>query len=236
VAPADEPSSTDPSGPTAARASDQTRHVSAGDETYALSQARWTRIFPDAAASDHPSDGAADAEAPATGRSKFGLLLIAVGAVALLGAAAIAWVMTQQPSPIAPPHAAAVPPVTAPTAPPAPTLPSPAPTPLTPTAPPPSLPTPPQAAPSAPIPAVVPPERARRRATMTASHRVKAVDEEASPDAGPPPSQPSSAPSQSPPPKKGNAISRFFGHLFGSGHQPAKDAPSPSGGDSRPSS
>ena len=219
---AEEPGATDPS-----KASDGAHRVQVRDETYAISDDRWTRIFPDAAAKEKAAGAAASAEPPATAaRAGTPWALIAAGcAIVAVGAGAVgAWVLWGQ----GPHHVANAPAqvVSAPPSPPPPVAPVPTP------APPPPLQTagpimPATAAPPSPTaPVERPHHRLRDDGTRddgddrdrTERHEA----EDTRPAEAPPPPPPAA--------KKGNAVSRFFGHLFGGHHAPA-DQGSSSGGE-----
>jgi hypothetical protein len=166
-----------------------THVVRVRDETYAISDARWTRIFPDAAAATAPI-----AETPASPRRR-GLpppIVIATAAavVALGAAAALAWSLGvgRPHRPSAPAHAAVPTPPAA------------------------SAPSAPAVQPPAPPPPAVPLERPRRKAAaLPATHRAWT---EHSPQAGAAAAAADESPTASAP-RKGNAVSRFFGRLFG---------------------
>jgi hypothetical protein len=219
---ADEPGATDPSKP-----SDGAHRVQVRDETYAISDDRWTRIFPDAAAKEKTAGAAASVETPTTA-ARPGVplaLIIAGGAIVAIGAgAAAAWVLLGQ----GPHHAASAPVqvVAALPIPPAPVAP-PAPTP----APPPAQTAAPIVRPTAAPPPTIPFDRPHHRMRDDGergdgAHHDRVERHEAE-DMGP-----AEAPRPPPPPppaKKGDAVSRFFGHLFG--HHPPADAGSSSGGE-----
>jgi hypothetical protein len=169
-----------------------THFVRVRDETYAISDARWTRIFPDAAT-------APIAETPAAPRRRglpAPMVIATAAAVVALGAAAVlAWSLGvgRPHRPSAPVHAALPPPPAAPAPPAA------------------SAPSAPVAQPPAPPPPSVPLERPRHKATtLPAADRAWT---EPSPQAGAAAADESPAPP--PAPRKGNAVSRFFGRLFG---------------------
>jgi hypothetical protein len=177
-----------------------THVVRVRDETYAISDARWTRIFPDAAAATAPI-----AETPASPRRR-GLpppIVIATAAavVALGAAAALAWSLGvgRPHRPSAPAHAAVPTPPAAPASP------------ATSAPPAASAPSAPAVQPPAPPPPAVPLERPRRKAAaLPATHRAWT---EHSPQAGAAAAAADESPTASAP-RKGNAVSRFFGRLF----------------------
>ena len=175
------------------------RHVQAGDETYVISDARWTRIFPDAAA----ASGDEPTPAPRRG-SALPLIVVGAGAV-LAGAGALVWWVTLAQRQSAPtPRPAPAPIVAAPVAP-------------TPIAPVPTAAAIPLSPPQPRASSVVPAARPHHRAAVAPMDRDGAAGAHeaaaASPDATPPEPPPAA--------KKGNAISRFFGHLFGGRHASA---------------
>jgi type IV secretory pathway VirB10-like protein len=220
---AEEPGATDPAKAAAAGPSDGAHHVHVRDETYAISGDRWTRIFPDAAAAERAAGGAAYADTPTTAarRGVPMALMVAGGAVVVVAAAAtFAWGLWG-PGPHHPPNTPArivsAPPT--PPAPAAPPTPMPAPPPPAQTAAPIVPPTP------APPPPAVPFERPHHRARDDGENRDRIERREAE-DMGP-----AEAPSRPPPGKKGNAVTRFFGHLFGGGRHAPTDSGSSSGGE-----